>query len=135
MRTMSRAFAACWPRLSLPGASPALSWWAGVGVHQGLRFREELPPELPVTTAAAGGELADNEPVATGALAVAGVDDRRSGRRAGSGLLHAARHRLRPLWARAHDRRSVLMTESTAYDHVRRGWREWGEGFAAAGAV
>ena len=95
----------------------------GVGVHAGQRFRETLPADLPVHTLEPNGSW---HTVSQRALAA---------------KLWTELTRLDPeavlvpgyytlpgvaaaLWARVHNRCSILMTESTAADHRRSGWKE-----------
>ena len=95
----------------------------GVGVHQGLKFREDLPDELPIHTLMPNASWSTANKVA---------------------LSRKLWHRLTELdpeavlvpgyytlpaicaavWALVHGRRSVLMTESTEGDHPRTWWRE-----------
>ena len=107
----------------LQGHVAGIELVGGVGVHAGLKFREPLPADLPVTTLLEDGNWQDASKL-------------RLSRR-----LWQALTRLDPdvvlvpgyytlpgiaaaLWARAHGRVSVLMTESTAEDHRRSGPRE-----------
>ena len=95
----------------------------GVGVHAGLKFREDLPADLPVTT------LMPN------------VSWREASHLRLAWLVWRALSRLKPrlvlvpgyytlpgiataIWARVHGANSVLMSESCAFDHIRTGWRE-----------
>ena len=95
----------------------------GVGVHQGLTFREGRPDELPIET------LLPNN------------DWRNASKVKLSRLLWHRLSTLNPhivlvpgyytlpalaaaLWARWHGRVSVLMTESTEQDHARATWKE-----------
>lgn len=95
----------------------------GIGVHAGLKFREELPDDLPVLTL------------------MPDADWQRAGQRRLAIKLWKTLSRISPsvvlvpgyytlpaiaaaLWAKLHGRQSVLMTESTAGDHVRVWWKE-----------
>lgn len=95
----------------------------GVGVHAGLTFREGLPTTLPVHTLFPGAGWAE-----TGKLALARAVWRKLGELDPELVLVPGYYNLpavaAALWARLHRRRSVLMTESTAFDHTRRGWKE-----------
>ena len=112
---------------SLAGKVVGLELVSGVGVHPGLRFREELPEGLAVETL------------------LPGVSWRSASKWRLSMLLWRRLTALNPrvvlvpgyytlpgitaaLWARLHRRCSVLMTESTAFDHRRRFLRELGKG-------
>ncbi len=108
---------------SLAGRVVGLELVSGVGVHPGLRFREELPEGLPVETL------------------MPGVSWKAASKLRLSLLLWHRLSALKPrvvlvpgyytlpgitaaLWARLHRRCSVLMTESTAFDHKRQWLRE-----------
>ena len=108
---------------ALAGTVTGIELVGGVGVHAGLRFREELPAGLPVET------LFPQE------------NWREAGQLRVAMKLWQALDRLQPetvlvpgyytlpalaaaLWARAHGRKSVLMTESTRSDHRRSWWKE-----------
>lgn len=99
----------------------------GVGVHAGLKFRQPLPPDLPIETL------------------LPHTDWLRANKWQLARAVWAALSRLSPqvvmvpgyytlpavaaaLWAKLHGRTSVLMTESASYDHVRTGWKEWCKG-------
>ncbi len=112
---------------TLSGRVAGLELVGGVGVHAGLKFREELPPELAVEPLEPESNWAEASQVRL------------------AGRLWARLSELEPevvlvpgyytlpavtaaLWARLHRSASVLMTESTAYDHPRVGWKEWAKG-------
>jgi len=95
----------------------------GVGFYPGLNFREQARKQLPIHTL-----LPDCSWHEAGQLRLAR-------------LLWARLNLLKPaavmvpgyatlpalaaaLWARVHGKTSILMTESTAYDHERVGWKE-----------
>jgi 1,2-diacylglycerol 3-alpha-glucosyltransferase len=95
----------------------------GIGVHAGLKFREELPDDLPVLTL------------------MPDADWQRAGQLRLSRKLWKTLSEVNPqivlvpgyytlpaiaaaLWAKLHRHQSVLMTESTASDHVRVWWKE-----------
>ena len=98
----------------------------GVGVHAGLKFREELPADLPVHTL-----MPESSWTEAGQFRLA----RRLWRFL-SGLdpevvLVPGYYTLpaiaAALWAKLHRRTSILMTESTASDHARLAWKEAGK--------
>lgn len=108
---------------SLAGKVMGIELVSGAGVHPGLRFREELPEGLAIET------LMPN------------VSWKEAGKLRLAVLLWRRLSVLRPrivlvpgyyhlpgiaaaLWARLHGRCSVLMTESTAFDHKRQFLRE-----------
>ena len=108
---------------SLAGKVVGLELVSGAGGHPGLRFREDLPEGLAVETL------------------MPGVSWTEAGKVRLAWLLWKRLSVLRPrvvlvpgyytlpaiaaaLWARLHRRASVLMTESTAFDHRRRYVRE-----------
>ena len=111
----------------LAGRVTGVELVGGVGVHQGLRFREELPADLPVVTL-----LPDASWQTTSQWRLARLLWRRLTMVDAEAVLVPGYYTLpavaAALWARAHDRRSVLMTESTAYDHARSQWKEWAKG-------
>lgn len=108
---------------SLAGRVRGVELVGGVGVHAGLKFREDHSPDLPIDT----------------------LMPKKSWAEAGQlRLAHKLWHYLSLLdpdvvlapgyytipsiaaavWARLHGRRSILMTESTAGDHTRVAWKE-----------
>ena len=108
---------------SLANRVVGLELVSGAGVHPGLRFREDLPEGLAIETL------------------MPGVSWNEAGKLKLSILLWKRLNALRPrvvlvpgyyhlpgitaaLWARLHRRCSVLMTESTAFDHKRQFVRE-----------
>lgn len=108
---------------SLAGRVCGVELVGGVGVHTGLKFREDLPADLPVHTLLPGMSWAE-----AGQLRLA--------RRLWQHLTTADPDTVlvpgyytlpalaAALWATLNRRTSVLMTESTAEDHARIGWRE-----------
>jgi 1,2-diacylglycerol 3-alpha-glucosyltransferase len=107
----------------LAGRVAGIELVGGIGVHNGLRFREAIPAGLPVRTL------------------MPGADWRSAGQMRLARKLWGALHQMNPravlvpgyysvpalvaaLWARMHRRTSILMTESTAHDHIRAGWKE-----------
>ena len=108
---------------SLAGGVVGLELVGGIGVHKGLKFREELPADLAVETLmpeaswreAHKGRLAQRlwarlKAYQPEVVLVPGYYTLPA--------IAAA------LWARVHGRTSVLMTESTAGDHRRSWWKE-----------
>ncbi len=108
---------------ALQGFVQGIELVGGIGVHQGLKFREDLPADLPIETLMPHSSWQD-----AGQLTLARK-------------LWAALTRIDPavvlipgyytlpaiaaaLWAKLHRRAGVLMTESTAEDHVRNNWKE-----------
>lgn len=95
----------------------------GIGVHAGLKFREEVPEGLPVTTLlpnVSWGEASH--------LRLAWMVWQELSRLEPEVVLVPGYYTLpglaTALWARVHGAKSVLMTESCAFDHARTGWRE-----------
>lgn len=111
----------------LAGCVTGIELVGGVGVHQGLRFREEMPADLPVTTL-----LPEASWQTTSQAKLARLLWRQLTLTDAEAVLVPGYYTLpaiaAALWARAHDRRSVLMTESTAQDHVRHRLKEWAKG-------
>lgn len=95
----------------------------GVGVHAGLKFREALPPELPIRTLHPEGDWTTIRKSALSAelwRALTRVDPAAvlvPGYYTLPGLTAA-------LWARVHGRPSILMSESAEDDHARSPLRE-----------
>ena len=112
---------------TLAGKVTGLELVGGVGVHAGLKFREELPPELSIETL---------EPKSNWAQAnkfrLARELWTRLSKLEPEVVLVPGYYTLpavaAALWAKLHRSVSVLMTESTAYDHLRVGWKEWAKG-------
>ena len=108
----------------LAGKVVGLEMVSGVGVHAGLRFREELPEGLPIETLLPGVSWRDASKVS---LAVAVW--RRLNELRPKVVLVPGYYTLpaiaAALWARFHGRSSVLMSETTAFDHRRVRAREW----------
>ena len=95
----------------------------GVGVHAGLKFRETLPQEMPIRTLMPEGNWKDaSKPRLALALW------RRLNELGPDVVLVPGYYTLpavaAALWAKLHDRKSVLMTESTRADHQRVWWKE-----------
>ncbi|MBB6143674.1 glycosyltransferase involved in cell wall biosynthesis [Silvibacterium bohemicum] len=95
----------------------------GIGVHAGLKFREELPPGLPVDTL-----LPERSWQEASKLALAFAVWRKLQELGPEMVLVPGYYTLPAIaaavWAKAHRRTSVLMTESGAADHVRTAWKE-----------
>lgn len=95
----------------------------GVGVHAGLKFRESLPPDVNVQTL-----LPDSDWQSAGQWSLAVRLWRALQHLNPRTVLVPGYYTLPALaaavWAKAHRRQSVLMTESTAADHLRTGWKE-----------
>ncbi len=113
---------------SFAGRAAGIELVGGVGVHAGLKFREELPAELAVETLMPGRSWKDaNKLKLSVALwhKLSALDP--------EVLLVPGYYTLpavaAAVWARVHGRASVLMTESCAMDHARSGWKERVKGF------
>ena len=95
----------------------------GIGVHAGLKFREPLPADAPVHTLM---PESDWQTASQWSLSVRLW--RRLGKLNPRTVLVPGYYTLpalaAALWTRIHGRQSVLMTESTAADHPRTGWKE-----------
>ena len=95
----------------------------GVGVHAGLKFREELPADLPVHTLLPEASWSKTSKVTLSKLLWKRLSDLNP-----QVVLVPGYYNLpaltAALWARRHKRVSVLMTESTAHDHARSSWKE-----------
>ena len=99
------------------------------GVHKGLVFREQAEATLPLTTL-----LPDGSWTRATRLKLTGLLWRRLNQQNPSTVLVPGYYNLpaitAALWAKAHGRRAVLMTESTQFDHVRTPWKERVKGAA-----
>ncbi len=108
---------------SLVGRVAGLELVSGVGVHPGLRFREDLPEGLPVETLMPGVSWK-----AANKLRLSALLWKRLSALGPKVVLVPGYYTLpgitAALWARLHRRSSVLMTESTAFDHKRHFFRE-----------
>ena len=108
---------------SLRGSVVGIELVGGVGVHKGLKFREELPKNLAIVTL-----MPDASWLTANKLEVARRLWQRLTELDPEVVLVPGYYTLpaiaAALWARLHGRRSVLMTESTAGDHQRAWWKE-----------
>ncbi len=108
----------------LAGRVVGLELVGGVGVHAGMKFREELAADLRVETMFPEGDWGG-----TSKGAMAREVWRRLNRLSPEVVLVPGYYTVPGLaaavWAKMHGRVSVLMTESTAEDHARVGWKEW----------
>ncbi len=95
----------------------------GIGVHAGLRFREELPADLAVETLMpqSNWHEADKGALATALWRKLSALNPEVVLVPGYYTLPAI---AAAVWARVHGRASVLMTESTSEDHARSAWKE-----------
>ncbi len=116
-------FQALWCHPSLHEAITGIEMVGGTGVHRGLKFREEIPGELPVTTLFPQGSWSQ-----VGQLKLAKAVWRELTKQNPSSVLVPGYYNLpalaAALWARIKGRRSILMTESTEEDHNRTWWKE-----------
>ena len=107
----------------LSGRVAGVEFVGGVGVHAGLKFREDLPAHLPVRTLMPGASWQQ-----VNQLHLARLVWRHLSQLDPAAVLVPGYYTLpalaAALWARTHHRTSILMTESTAFDHVRVGWKE-----------
>lgn len=108
---------------ALNGRVAGIEMVGGEGVHAGMRFREDLPADLPITTLAPDTGWGSVHP-----LRLSWRLWRQLGMHDPSAVLVPGYYTLpavvAAVWARVHDRESVLMTESTAADHRRSWWKE-----------
>ena len=112
------------PRLA--GRVAGIELVGGIGVHAGLKFREELPADLPITTL-----LPDASWQQASQLQLSVRLWHHLTRLNPAAVLVPGYYTLpaitAALWAKTHHRLSILMTESTAYDHRRVAWKETGK--------
>ncbi|GAA3757283.1 glycosyltransferase [Terriglobus aquaticus] len=108
---------------TLSGRVSGVELVGGVGVHAGLKFRADLPGDLPVTTLMPEGNWST-----ANHWKLAWMLWRQLDRLNPEAVLVPGYYTLpgiaAALWARLHGRISILMTESAAYDHARRPGRE-----------
>ncbi len=108
---------------ALAGRVAGVEFVGGVGVHTGLKFREDLPAHLPVSTL-----LPQASWQQVSKLRLAYLVWQHLTRLDPAAVLVPGYYTLpaiaAALWAKTHHRTSILMTESTAFDHARVGWRE-----------
>ena len=108
---------------TLAGRCVGIELVGGIGVHAGLKFREELPADLSIETL-----LPDVSWREANKLQLARMLWVRLSQLSPKVVLVPGYYTLpaiaAALWARVHGSTSVLMTESTAYDHQRVGWKE-----------
>jgi glycosyltransferase involved in cell wall biosynthesis len=107
----------------LAGGAQGIELVGGVGVHAGLKFREEMPIGLPIET------LMPNSSWHEANKFVLAVKLWRSLSSLDPEVVLVPGYYTLPavaaaLWARFHGRKSVLMTESTEGDHARSMWKE-----------
>ncbi len=113
----------------LVGEVAGIELVGGVGVHAGLRFREELPEDLAhnVHTLLPGTNWAD-----AGQMRLAYLLWRKLDELNPKVVLVPGYYTLpaiaAALWARLHRRKGVLMTESTREDHTRSRFKEAAKG-------
>ncbi len=107
----------------LEGEVVGIELVGGIGVHAGLKFREDLPPDLPITTLLPGSSWKE-----AGQLRLAIALWRQLSRLDPAVVLVPGYYTLPGLaaavWSKLSGSKSVLMTESTREDHVRVRWKE-----------
>jgi glycosyltransferase involved in cell wall biosynthesis len=108
---------------SLAGQVAGIEMVGGIGVHAGLKFREDLPSALPVETLFPEKSWREVKGWKTAAAIWKQLNRHNAhvvlvpGYYTIAGLAAA-------LWGKVKGRRTVLMTESTEEDHVRNGFKE-----------
>ena len=107
----------------LAGQVVGLEMVGGIGVHAGLKFRENLPDDLPIETLMPGKSWRE-----ANHWTLARMLWRRLSELDPEVVLVPGYYTLPALaaavWARVHGNASVLMTESCAMDHGRVSWKE-----------
>lgn len=108
---------------SLASDTAGIEFVGGVGVHAGLKFREDLPADLPVETLMPGTAWQE-----ANKFQLARMLWRRLSTLDPEVVLVPGYYTLPAIaaavWARLHGAASVLMTESTEGDHRRSFWKE-----------
>lgn len=105
------------------GEVTGIEWVGGVGVHAGLKFREDRPGHLPISTLLPydSWRTANKLTLAKRTWQRLSELDPLLVLVPGYYILPAI---VAAVWARLHRRTSVLMAESTAFDHNRVAWKE-----------
>ncbi|HMF79049.1 MAG TPA: glycosyltransferase family 4 protein [Bryobacteraceae bacterium] len=109
--------------VDLAGRVAGIEMVGGVGVHAGLKFREEIPAAMPVETLFPAANWREAK-----GFRLAMTLWKRLDRLSPEVVLVPGYYTLAgvaaALWAKAKRRRTVLMTESTGHDHQRVWWKE-----------
>ena len=105
------------------GHATGIELVGGIGVHAGLKFREDLPADLPIQTLMPSTAWRDASQFQLVRLLWRRLNE------IDPEILLIPGYYTWPalaaaLWARIHGCTGVLMTESTAADHPRTGWKE-----------
>ncbi len=107
----------------LKGRVAGIELVGGIGVHAGLKFREDLPEDLAIETLLPGASWKDANKFQLSRKLWRGLNELDP-----EVVLVPGYYTLPAIaaavWARLHGAASVLMTESTATDHTRVGWKE-----------
>ena len=107
----------------LAGRVVGLELVGGVGVHKGLKFREEIPEHLPVHTLMPQSSWQE-----AGQIRLSWLVWRKLSSLSPAAVMIPGYATLpalaAALWALFHGHPSILMTETTAYDHPRVPWKE-----------
>ena len=107
----------------LRGRVAGIELVGGIGVHAGLKFREALPADLPIETLRPDASWQE-----AGKANLSWRVWQQLTRLDPAAVLVPGYYTLpaitAALWAKTHDRTSILMTESTAFDHARVAWKE-----------
>ena len=108
---------------SLAGRVCGIELVGGIGVHAGLKFREDLPANLPVHTLMPQSSWSEAGQLRLAYKLWLHLSDLNP-----EAVLVPGYYNLpaiaAALWAVLHRRTSILMTESTAEDHARGPWKE-----------
>jgi len=111
----------------LAGRVAGVELVGGIGVHAGLKFREDLPAALPVETLFPENSWREVKGWRAARAVWKYLDEVNPATVLVPGY-HTAAGLAAALWGRLKGRRTVLMTESTATDHERRGSKEAAKG-------
>ncbi len=112
---------------TLTGRVTGIELVGGVGVHKGLKFREDLPRNLAIETLMPESSWRDADKLQLSRKLWSRLSQ------LNPGVVLVPGYYTLPaiaaaVWATLHGRISVLMTESTAGDHKRVWWKEWAKG-------
>lgn len=111
----------------LAGRVAGVELVGGIGVHAGLKFREDLPAALPVETLFPDNSWGEVKGWRAARAVWKCLDELDPGTVLVPGYYTAA-GLAAALWGKLNGRRTVLMTESTAADHERAGPKEAAKG-------
>ena len=108
----------------LKGSVAGLEMVGGTGVHTGLKFREEIPANMPVTTIFPEGDWSRISKWKLASAIWSHLNQLNPSTVLVPGYYNVPALAA-ALWGKVKGRRTVLMTESTEADHLRVRWKEF----------